>query len=191
MITIYEHLSINAFGTVIPYVRVSTVQAVPAAGDRLALWGTYADGEAELWPVQGRVHFPDAALIQLVPMYLRRTLRRPPEVSPDRPPLPHALPWDVEEGDPEARLRAAGWVGIQEHREAVELAQRRTFAPTADEFEAWLKRQRDDYEQGGGGPQHRDAGYWALDGALDDYRLHGVTGTPLTEPTPTEGHHDE
>lgn len=66
-------------------------------------------------------------------------------------------------------------------------AQRRVFAPTADEFEAWLKRQRDDYERGAGGPQHRDAGYWALDGALDDYRLHGVTGTPLTEPTPSEG----
>lgn len=67
------------------------------------------------------------------------------------------------------------------------LAQRRTFAPTADEFEAWLKRQRDSWSA----TRRTNTGYWALDCALDYFRLHGVTGTPLTEPTPTEGHHDE
>lgn len=49
-------------------------------------------------------------------------------------------------------------------------------AKRGDEIEAWLKATRDKY-----------AGYvpveeWlALDAALDDYRLHADTGTPLSE----------
>ena len=48
-----------------------------------------------------------------------------------------------------------------------------------DEFATWLKRQRDKYE-------HRRYRYGrdfyafnALDDALDNYRLHADTGTPL------------
>ncbi|MGX1221963.1 hypothetical protein [Streptomyces ambofaciens] len=44
-----------------------------------------------------------------------------------------------------------------------------------DQFEAWLKAQRDEYEVESG-PQWR-----ALDEVLDTYRLHADTGTPLGE----------
>ena len=51
-----------------------------------------------------------------------------------------------------------------------------------DEVEAWLKRQRDEYTV----PGCLAAGaYRALDLALDDYRLHADTGTPLGDEVKT------
>lgn len=47
-----------------------------------------------------------------------------------------------------------------------------------DEVEAWLKRQRDSYDQSNG---YGYSAYRALDFALDEYRLHADTGTPLSE----------
>jgi hypothetical protein len=47
-------------------------------------------------------------------------------------------------------------------------------ARRGDEVEAWLKRQRDERRK-------LSAGWMALDDALDDYRLHADTGTPLGE----------
>lgn len=45
-----------------------------------------------------------------------------------------------------------------------------------DDVAAWLKRRRDEFEQGKGS----EADYWdILDNLLDDYRLHADTGTPL------------
>lgn len=46
-----------------------------------------------------------------------------------------------------------------------------------DAFEAWLKAQRDQYRDSVG----PTCGWRHLDAALDDYRLHADTGTPLTE----------
>jgi hypothetical protein len=47
-----------------------------------------------------------------------------------------------------------------------------------DHIEAWLKAQRDEYGWLGTNDQVR----WnVLDQALDDYRLHADTGTPLHE----------
>jgi hypothetical protein len=46
-----------------------------------------------------------------------------------------------------------------------------------DDVEAWIKRARDAYS-----PFDEEGDYFRLlDGLLDDYRLHRVTGTPLTE----------
>ena len=44
-----------------------------------------------------------------------------------------------------------------------------------DQFEAWLKAQRDEYEV------HSSPQWAALDEVLDTYRLHADTGTPLSE----------
>lgn len=44
-----------------------------------------------------------------------------------------------------------------------------------DDFEAWLKAQRDRYDE------RHDTEWDVLDGLLDRYRLHADTGTPLTE----------
>jgi hypothetical protein len=49
------------------------------------------------------------------------------------------------------------------------------FRPSrGDEVEAWLKRQRDKY------PKNSSA-WFPLDWALDNYRLHADTGTPLSQ----------
>lgn len=42
-----------------------------------------------------------------------------------------------------------------------------------DAVEAWLKRKRDEYT---------DDGWWALDAALDEYRLRSDTGASLEVP---------
>lgn len=48
-----------------------------------------------------------------------------------------------------------------------------------DEVEAWLKRRRDAYDKDS--PHQPYRGAWtALDDALDNYRLHADTGTPLS-----------
>lgn len=44
-----------------------------------------------------------------------------------------------------------------------------------DQFEQWLKAQRDEYEQ------TTSAQWRALDEVLDTYRLHADTGTPLDQ----------
>lgn len=46
-----------------------------------------------------------------------------------------------------------------------------------DAVEAWLKTQRDSFEDHYG----RLPAWYAVDGVLDRYRLHADTGTPLTE----------
>jgi hypothetical protein len=55
--------------------------------------------------------------------------------------------------------------------------------PTWAEVEAWLKRRRDEWADGGAQPPSE--GYDALDGALDDLRAHIATGTPLGRPVHT------
>ncbi|MGX1254127.1 hypothetical protein RKD48_006638 [Streptomyces ambofaciens] len=72
------------------------------------------------------------------------------------------------------------WDAIHERvaglrRVADETATTETQARRGDQFEAWLKAQRDEYEVESG-PQWR-----ALDEVLDTYRLHADTGTPLGE----------
>lgn len=49
-----------------------------------------------------------------------------------------------------------------------------------EDVERFLKRERD---------QHGKESYWwrAVDEVLDAFRLHMVTGTPLTDPRPTDG----
>ncbi|MFI7628445.1 hypothetical protein [Microbispora rosea] len=49
-----------------------------------------------------------------------------------------------------------------------------------EHVERFLKRERDRHEK-------TDVSWAALDDALDAFRLHMVTGTPLTEPRPAEG----
>lgn len=53
-----------------------------------------------------------------------------------------------------------------------------------DQFATWLKAQRDEYDRTSSPQWH------ALDGALDEYRLHADTGTPLNQHT-CEGRCDD
>lgn len=59
-----------------------------------------------------------------------------------------------------------------------------TLPKRGDQVEAWLKSQRDEYHQTSS-PQ-----WQALNEALDTYRLHADTGTPLGQHT-CEGRCDE
>jgi hypothetical protein len=73
-------------------------------------------------------------------------------------------------------------------RDAARAEVERLRQPGSDVVEAWIKRKRDEYiERYIGSLPVCDPGYYVLDTLLDDYRLHVVCGTPLTEPTPTEG----
>lgn len=120
MIAVRLHIAVHAFGTVTLYVRPCAYQAVPVADDQVTLWGNYADGDAELWPIERRSWLPDAIVLQLVPMFATRSAANPPRVDLGRPPGPRARPWNVHDGDPEAQLRAAGWITAEEYREVIE-----------------------------------------------------------------------
>lgn len=52
-------------------------------------------------------------------------------------------------------------------------------AKRGDEVEAWLKRLRDQHHNQASG--YTGDPWWLLDDALEDYRLHADTGTPLSE----------
>lgn len=55
-----------------------------------------------------------------------------------------------------------------------------------DAVEAWLRGQRDQFEDHYG----RQPAWYVLDAALDDYRLHADTGTPLHQHACESGHCD-
>lgn len=50
-----------------------------------------------------------------------------------------------------------------------------------DEVEAWLKRRRDVYAEAREYDGYARGAWFLWDDALDDYRLHADTGTPLSE----------
>jgi hypothetical protein len=50
------------------------------------------------------------------------------------------------------------------------------------DVEAWIKEARDEYPKSTGYPESPE--WLALDGLLDDYRLHADTGTPLDSDEP-------
>jgi hypothetical protein len=67
--------------------------------------------------------------------------------------------------------------GIREGLTAV-LAMPHPHTPCrGSDVEAWLKRKRDGWPQGGG--DYGNGGWAAVDMLLDDYRLHADTGVPL------------
>lgn len=67
--------------------------------------------------------------------------------------------------------------GALDVKEALQFAVERLDASDVDRF---LKRERDEYEP-------RGECWNTVDDVLDAFRLHMVTGTPLTEPKPAEG----
>lgn len=56
-------------------------------------------------------------------------------------------------------------------------------ARRGDEFEAWLKERRDQYDKN---LPYSQIAWFALDDALDDYRLHADTGVPLESKEPMQ-----
>ncbi|MFE0207033.1 hypothetical protein [Streptomyces sp. NPDC058985] len=73
-----------------------------------------------------------------------------------------------------AYMRAVGLL----RRMADETAATETQPRRGDQFETWLKQQRDDYASD---RANDPATYDVLDDLLDQYRLHADTGTPLGE----------
>lgn len=62
---------------------------------------------------------------------------------------------------------------LSEHRDDV-LREAEPLPRRGDQFEQWLKAQRDEFERG-------DSVWPVLDYLLDEYRLHADTGTPLDQ----------
>ena len=81
-------------------------------------------------------------------------------------------------------IRSVGPVLVQRIRTACAiLADRTRHMPhRGSDVEAWLKRKRDEYALTDGTPGDYEA-WTAMNDALDDYRMHADTGTPLDVPT--------
>lgn len=147
-----DHLNGNAFEMLAP----TTGQRFRVSVSKIPAWGAREDAELAgnvSGPRYGEPVSEDSEILGSIRMVFPRQaeIGTNPESDAHRLRTLHHILYSGDEGTPASKHQAR----------------------RGDEIEAWIKRTRDVYARA-------DECWHAIDGLLDDYRLHADTGTPLS-----------